>query len=286
MNRRTFAWDVFISHASEDKEQVARPLAEWLEHSYGLKVWFDELELKAGDSLRRSIDNGLANSKFGVVIISKSFMAKQWPQDELAALATREIAGKKVILPIWHDVTSAEVRNWSPLLADRVALNWTRTPHAMIKALVRAMDLPFSGNTLAGIWRGSTGRLRLIYDGDNYRTPLQFYDGDYDWNARNWSGQIRGAFSSSSRIFLFEWSWMQGPEHGVGFLELNARGDNLVGGWKIADDGLVFGGYRPTDYLSIDPSKFIEFSEFPLREFRGDCNAWAFSRLRLDDDIQ
>ncbi len=38
-------YDVFISHASEDKEEVARPLAEVLRRN-GLSVWYDEFELK------------------------------------------------------------------------------------------------------------------------------------------------------------------------------------------------------------------------------------------------
>ena len=68
-------WDVFISHASEDKEAIARPLAEALE-GRGLLVWFDEFTLAVGDSLRRSIDHGLANSRFGIVILSPFFLKR------------------------------------------------------------------------------------------------------------------------------------------------------------------------------------------------------------------
>ena len=59
-------YDVFISHASEDKEEVVRPLANALRKA-GLKVWYDEFELHIGDSLRRKIDQGLAKSRFGIV---------------------------------------------------------------------------------------------------------------------------------------------------------------------------------------------------------------------------
>jgi len=99
--------DVFISHASEDKDVIARPIAEELLRR-GRSVWFDEFELTLGDSLRRSIDRGLAESRFGLVILSPSFFAKQWPQRELDGLTTREIAGStKVILPVWHEVDHA-----------------------------------------------------------------------------------------------------------------------------------------------------------------------------------
>ena len=115
-------FDLFISHASEDKEEFVRPLAEAL-HALGVEVWYDEFQLRVGDSLRRFIDKGLANSRFGVVVLSSAFFAKNWPQYELDGMVAREMNGVKVILPIWHRVTKDEVMKFSPTLADRVALN-------------------------------------------------------------------------------------------------------------------------------------------------------------------
>src|SRR5260370_4234923 len=99
-------WDVFISHASEDKDDFVRPLAHGLE-AHGLKVWFDEFTLTVGDSLRRSIDDGLSRSRFGIVVISAAFLHKDWPQRELDGLVAREIGGVKVVLPGWRNVTAA-----------------------------------------------------------------------------------------------------------------------------------------------------------------------------------
>ena len=64
-------WDVFISHAFEDKEYV-RELATALRRK-GLRVWFDECELKTGDGLTRTIDHGLSESRYGVVVLSPDF---------------------------------------------------------------------------------------------------------------------------------------------------------------------------------------------------------------------
>jgi len=114
-------WDVFISHASEDKDAIAHPLAEAL-RGRGLRVWYDDFSLKLGDGLRQSIDRGLAKSRFGVVILSGYFFEKHWPQQELNGLATREVNGAKVILPVWHGVGFTEVRNYSVTLADRLAV--------------------------------------------------------------------------------------------------------------------------------------------------------------------
>jgi len=113
-------YDVFICHASVDKSFV-EPLAQALKDK-GLKVWYDRFELKIGDSLRQKIDYGLANSRYGIVILSRVFFEKGWPQSELDALASRQNAeGRKVILPIWHDIEADEIQKKSPLLAVLLA---------------------------------------------------------------------------------------------------------------------------------------------------------------------
>lgn len=66
---------IFISHASEDKDDIARPLAEELGEQ-GYEVWYDEYSLKIGDSLSQEIDRGLSSCDYGVVILSKSFFEK------------------------------------------------------------------------------------------------------------------------------------------------------------------------------------------------------------------
>ncbi len=115
-------FDVFISHASEDKDDFVRPFAELL-RDQGLKVWYDEFELKIGDSLRQHIDKGLINSRYGIVILSKAFLEKSWTNYELNSLVAKEIEGKKVILPIWHNISKDDVLRYSPMLADKFALS-------------------------------------------------------------------------------------------------------------------------------------------------------------------
>ena len=119
-------YDVFISHASEDKQDVVTPLAEAL-RSGGLSVWYDDFELKIGDSLRRNIDRGIASSRFGIVVLSKAFFNKGWPNYELDGLVTKAVSGDQdqVLLPIWHDITKDEVISYSPSLADKIARNTT-----------------------------------------------------------------------------------------------------------------------------------------------------------------
>ena len=113
-----FHYDVFISHASEDKNEVAEPLAQKLK-KYGLRVWYDTHELRVGDSLRAAIDHGLAQSLCGVVIFSDRYTEKFWPQQELSGLMSQ---GKRII-PIWHKISKEGVTRFSPIMSDVVALN-------------------------------------------------------------------------------------------------------------------------------------------------------------------
>ena len=115
-------YDLFISHASNDKKDLVEPLVEALQ-ALGVKVWYDKQALRVGDSLRKKIDHGLSNSRFGTVVLSSAFFAKQWPQYELDGMTALEMNGRKMILPIWHKTSKSEVIKFSPTLADKVALN-------------------------------------------------------------------------------------------------------------------------------------------------------------------
>lgn len=113
-------YDVFFSHASEDKDSFVRGLATELTR-LGLRVWFDEWTLRLGDSLRRKIDEGLRASSFGVVVLSPNFCTKNWPEAELDALFAIEMSGKKVVLPVRHGLTHHELLRHFPMLGGLVA---------------------------------------------------------------------------------------------------------------------------------------------------------------------
>jgi hypothetical protein len=114
-------WDLFICHASEDKEHFVDPLARRLKQE-GYKVWYDKFALKPGDSLRRSIDKGISESKYGLVVLSHKFFQKEWPQKELDSLISLETGDDRKIIPVWLDVNSEDIKKHSPLLADKCAI--------------------------------------------------------------------------------------------------------------------------------------------------------------------
>jgi len=114
-------WDFFVCHILQDRE-IARTLADTL-NARGLRVWYADYSLKVGDPLTALLDFGLSRSRMGIVIISPQFLQQRWPAEELNGLASREVNGKKVILPVWHKVSFRDVFEYSPVLADTAAIS-------------------------------------------------------------------------------------------------------------------------------------------------------------------
>jgi len=131
-----YAYDFFVSHASEDKD-IAEPLVQRLADT-GARIWYDRIVLTLGDSLREKIDEGLATSRYGIVILSPDFFRKDWPPRELNGLVAREVDGRKVVLPIWHNISADEVRRYSPTLADRLAAMTSSGLDSVVDEILRA----------------------------------------------------------------------------------------------------------------------------------------------------
>ena len=129
---------LFISHASEDKDDFVRPLAEALRTDF--EVWYDEYQLVMGCSLLEEISKGLTNCDFGVVVLSKHFFAKNWPQQELNGLFALEKKDKKVILPVWKGVSDEDVKSYSPILADRLAMKAEDGVDKVVYEIKRAVE--------------------------------------------------------------------------------------------------------------------------------------------------
>lgn len=132
-------YDLFISHASEDKDEIVRPMVTILER-LSVRVWYDEFSLQLGDSLTASIDKGLRQSRYGLLMLSKSFLGKNWPDYEYRSLLTRQIDGESVILPLWYGVTKEEVKAYSLFLTDIKGLAVTRdNMNVVIPAIVKVV---------------------------------------------------------------------------------------------------------------------------------------------------
>ena len=86
--------------------------------------------------MRRKIEEGLAKSRYGIVVLSPNFFASEWPQSELDGLTERQNAEElTLILPILHNITIDEVRKRSPTLADRLAISSDRGVSCFVQQL-------------------------------------------------------------------------------------------------------------------------------------------------------
>jgi hypothetical protein len=249
-------WDVFISYSSDDSDSIARPLADGLRR-HGLSVWFDEFELRVGDSLAQSINQGLANSSYGVVILSPSFLVKKWTQKELSALVSVDDMERRRILPVWHNIGASELKKAMPLLADIVAVQTTIGIPRVVRELLRAINLPIIGQSITGLWTGTTGRLRLFEVDDTFQ-------GDYDWNGHEWAGHIEGSMelpsgldAPSLPILKFDWWWDLSPEKGNGFFAAMGAPNNSYGtvfakSYGPEPEFSLLGGTWAFDYENLD----------------------------------
>ena len=117
LSKDKYRFDVFISHATEDKDDVARPLASLLKE-FGLRVWFDEFEFRIGDNLIAKLNAGIDESRSGILILSTDFFGKNWTEHELIRLENLAVTGNRVLFPIWHKITESEVREYRASLAE------------------------------------------------------------------------------------------------------------------------------------------------------------------------
>lgn len=136
-------YDVFVSHAYEDKKSFVDEFVEALRNQ-GLKVWYDTDKLKWGDSMREKIDRGLTKSRYGVVILSPNYIAehKYWTKAELNGLFQVETVNGKTILPIWHNLTKKQVVEYSPIIADRKAMTTASMTPEEIAAELKELFVP------------------------------------------------------------------------------------------------------------------------------------------------
>lgn len=133
--------DIFVCHASEDKEAVVKPLVDSL-RSADISCWYAEAEIKWGDSITSKINAGLKESEFVLVVLSTTFLDKEWPKRELnAALSIEASSGRVKVLPLLvgqHDEVQAIIRKL-PLISDKLYLIWTDDPTEVISNLKRIL---------------------------------------------------------------------------------------------------------------------------------------------------
>lgn len=126
-------FDFFLSHAREDKHEVARPLYHALKQR-GLRVWFDEIELLPGDNIYSRINSGLAQSHCGIVVFSPIFFEKFFTVNELDALKALEQTGTGIV-PLLHNVDYKTAMKQYPLVSRNLAVDSKQPTEEIAEAL-------------------------------------------------------------------------------------------------------------------------------------------------------
>lgn len=165
-------FDVFISYASEDRFTAAIPIADQL-RKQGYRVWIDAWELHCGDPLRNKINDGLSKSRYGVVILSKAFFRKSWPQEELDALMGKESIDKTVVLPVRHGISHEEVKQYHPTLANKLSTTTEKGIESVVAEIVSVLVAP-SFNLAAESFKGAK-----LYDARHERVLRKGYQIKY-----------------------------------------------------------------------------------------------------------
>ena len=132
---------LFISHAWEDKADLVEPLVQALEAEPDFHVWYDKYALTMGDRLLEKISQGLSECDYGVVVLSAHFFSKQWPKNELDGLFALETEQRKLILPIWKDVTAEDIKRFSPVLVGRLGVLASVGVPALVSEIRRAVQV-------------------------------------------------------------------------------------------------------------------------------------------------
>ena len=131
----------FICHDHRDKDSIAQPLALALQRRMCM-VWFDEFSLRVGDSLRSQIEKGIKECSKCIIILTRNFLNNEgWGKREYDSIFTREVVEEQgIILPVWYRVSRNDVFQYSPVLADKVGVDWQLGEDEVARKLAQAIE--------------------------------------------------------------------------------------------------------------------------------------------------
>lgn len=139
MKKPAYRYDAFLSHAVEDKMPIANELYQRLTDA-GLKIWYSGRELSVGDQLTATIEEGLAQCRFGIIIFSHHYVSKVWALREFFTLLLKDQQGRKVILPVLHEITPEELAEKHLNIAEFFALPTKGGIEPVVEKLVKEIN--------------------------------------------------------------------------------------------------------------------------------------------------
>jgi tetratricopeptide (TPR) repeat protein len=232
---------VFISYSSKDKEFSER-LASDLK-GYGLGVWFDQWEIKVGDSIIEKISQGIEQNNFLAIVLSSTSVQSNWVKKELNSALVSEIEKKSIIvLPILYEKCNIPI-----LLQEKKYANFTENYERGLKELLSVL-LPDDFNNDENLNK----QLSVFYinkaieseQNSNIKDAFQFYEiaknyePDFDDVYYNWGVLEVGLNNINSAISLFEKTIELNPKHKLALFNIGSLAYSQ-GNFKMSVDFLV-----------------------------------------------
>lgn len=190
--------DVFLCHASEEKPTVVRPLVAAL-RKHAITYWYDEAEIRWGDSITQKVNEGLRMSRYVIVVFSGAFLSKQWPQRELNAALNQEASSGEVrVLPllVGSEDDRRAILNAYPILNDKLFLPWDAEADTVVKALKERLD----ENRGPQAQDATEEEARSTRSIPMPRSQKKFTQRDRDRFLRKAFGEVQGYFKEAVRI--------------------------------------------------------------------------------------
>lgn len=131
-------YDAFISYASEDEADAIK-IYHFCQ-SYGFNLWYAPLSLEPGQKLLKSIDEGLKYSEFGILLLSKAYISKKWPEYEFDVLMRQNIENGKIVIPVWLSITKKDVESLSPGLSGIVGIVTKNVDNSVQKQILKILS--------------------------------------------------------------------------------------------------------------------------------------------------
>jgi RNA-directed DNA polymerase len=129
-------FDVFISHASEDKDEIARPIFEAC-GKLGLKVFLDEAHIGWGQSFTQKINTALGSARTVLAIVSNASVVKEWPVIEVNTALSLEVGGHKKVVPL---LVGKPDLSRLPLIGGKDSMTWSGDAMAVARRLKAAVE--------------------------------------------------------------------------------------------------------------------------------------------------
>ncbi|XP_059445303.1 disease resistance protein RPV1-like, partial [Corylus avellana] len=104
-------YDVFLSFRDEDTRK------SFIDHLYsalnqvGIYTFRDDDELSRGEHISTKLLKAIQGSRISIVVFSKDYASSHWCLDELVEILNCKNTLGQILLPIFYDVSPADVRN-------------------------------------------------------------------------------------------------------------------------------------------------------------------------------